>query len=449
MKYNLRKISGFFKTEKAWVWAALVAAFAIRLYFSFITKKEVAGDQHTYDVIAMFILKYRSFMIAEGTPTAYITPLYPLFMAGVYACFGHSYLWIRIIQAIIGTFSCLLVYLIAREVFDRRVAVLSLLLASVHYFFISYGTMLNSETLFMFFLALSMLFLLKLCKSGSFVCAALFGLFSSLTVLTRSAQFLFIFPAAAILLLLPKITGILYKKIFKLLIVAMACFIIPISAWTLRNYLVFKSFIPLGTEAGIVLYSAYNPVNGKILDMWTRDAVVANVAAMSEAEGSRYLIKATVECIKKDPSRIYKYIPLRLMYFFSVFDWLAFDKDGKDMQGAYNFSTAFILPLFFLGACTAWFKKRSLPVLIVLLPIAYYIFITMAVMGIPRTRLPVEPYMIIFAAFFMLYVYDLTRFKFLSAGFFAFWYFLNYLLFLNSSAVKIAARDFLIKIRLW
>jgi len=449
MKYNLSKISHFFKAEKARVLAILIAALAIRLYFSFITKKEVAGDQHTYDAIAMFLLKYRSFMIAEGTPTAYITPLYPLFMAGVYACFGHSYLWMRIIQAVIGTFSCLVVYLIAKEAFDKRVALLSLLLASLHYFFISYGTLLNSESLFMFFLALSVLFLLKLCKSGSFVDAALFGLFSSFTVLTRSAHFLFIFLAVALLLLLPKLSGILYKKIFKLLIVAFACFIIPISAWTLRNYLVFKSFIPLGTEAGIVLYSAYNPVNGKILDMWTRDAVVANAATMSEVDGYRYLTKQAVLSIKKDHSKIYKYIPLRLMYFFSVFDWLAFDKDGEDIQGAYNFSTAFILPLFFLGVFTAWFKKRSPPIFIVLLPVAYYIFIAMAVMGIPRTRLPVEPYMIIFAAFFMLYVYDLTRAKFLAAGIFVFWYFLNYIFFLNSSAVKAVARDFFIKIKLW
>ena len=442
-------VAGLFKKERTLVLTFLILALSVRLYFVFTTQQPISGDQYTYDTMAMFLLKHHSLMIVEGKPTAYITPLYPIFLAGVYACIGHSYLWLRIIQAILGSFLCFVIYLIAKEVFDRRVAALALLLAAIHHFFISYGLLFYTENLFMFLLAISILFLVKFCKSGSYGYAALFGLFSSLTVLTRSAHFLFIFFAAAFLLLFPKFMSISYQKIVKCLSLAIVCFIIPVSLWTVRNYIVFKSFIPLGTEAGTVMYSAYNPFKGKILDKCIQDSVTMNSPETSESGACRYLIKQTALSIKKDPTKIYKYIPIKLMYYFSVFDWLAFIKDGVEIQGAYNFSSAFIIPLFFLGAAVALFKRRSFRILIVLSPVIYYILISAVVMGVPRTRLPVEPYMIIFAAFFMVYIYDKMRFKFFAMGIFTFWYFLNYLISLNSDAVKIAARGFFTRIGLW
>lgn len=442
-------LSGIMRLEKKLVLAILVLALSIRLFFVFTTSKPISGDQYTYDVMAQFLLKHHSLMILEGKPTAYVTPLYPIFMAGVYACFGHSYLWLRIIQALMGAFLCFMIYLIAKEAFDKRIALLALLLTAIHHFFISFGLLFYSENLFMVFLAVSILFLIKFYKSGSYTHAALFGLFSSLAVLTRSAHFLFIFFAAGALLLFPKSPGISYRKLLRSLGLAMLCFVILLSFWIARNYLVFKAFIPLGTEAGPVMYAAYHPYKGKILDKCVQDPVTTGYTPASEYDACRYLLKETRKSIQKDPSKLYKYIPLKVMYFFSVFDWLAFIKDGVEIQGAYNFSSAFIIPLFLLGAVVILFKRRGFTDLILLAPMAYYVLISALVMGIPRTRLPVEPYMIIFAAFFMVYLYDKMRSKFLCAGIFTSWYLLNYLISLNSGAAKNAARSFAALIGLW
>ena len=52
-------------------------------------------------------------------------PLYPLFLGAVYFLFGDNPWAIRIIQALMGSISAVLVYLIARRVFDNRTGLLA------------------------------------------------------------------------------------------------------------------------------------------------------------------------------------------------------------------------------------------------------------------------------------------------------------------------------------
>jgi predicted membrane-bound mannosyltransferase len=46
-------------------------------------------------------------------------PLYPAFLGAVYAVFGHDYLAARVIQALLGSLSCGLLFLVGRLVFSR------------------------------------------------------------------------------------------------------------------------------------------------------------------------------------------------------------------------------------------------------------------------------------------------------------------------------------------
>ena len=52
-------------------------------------------------------------------------PLYPYLLGTVYFIFGHDYFIARIIQALIGAFSCVLIYFLGKKIFSKRVGIIS------------------------------------------------------------------------------------------------------------------------------------------------------------------------------------------------------------------------------------------------------------------------------------------------------------------------------------
>ena len=52
-------------------------------------------------------------------------PLYPYLLGGIYAVFGHDYFAVRIIQALIGSFTCVLVYLLGKKLFSYRIGAIA------------------------------------------------------------------------------------------------------------------------------------------------------------------------------------------------------------------------------------------------------------------------------------------------------------------------------------
>jgi len=59
-------------------------------------------------------------------------PLYPYFLAAVYALLGQGYLMARVAQAVLGSLSCLLVYALAGRLFSRSVALAAGVAASLY-----------------------------------------------------------------------------------------------------------------------------------------------------------------------------------------------------------------------------------------------------------------------------------------------------------------------------
>src|SRR5215212_4799946 len=60
-----------------------------------------------------------------GTDVFYQAPLYPYFLGAVYAIFGRDLLVVRIIQALIGSASCVLLGLAAARLVSKRVGLIA------------------------------------------------------------------------------------------------------------------------------------------------------------------------------------------------------------------------------------------------------------------------------------------------------------------------------------
>ena len=117
-----------------------VCALSVRLWYVLETKSSVLLHDHffldprTHDLLAVEIAT-QSFW---GDEAFFRAPLYPYFLGLLYSIFGHDYLIPRIVQAFIGTLSCILIFLIGKRIFGHVVAVFAALLASFYWILIYY-----------------------------------------------------------------------------------------------------------------------------------------------------------------------------------------------------------------------------------------------------------------------------------------------------------------------
>lgn len=420
-------------------------AFSIRLNFAFTHASPLSGDEPTYESIGNSLSLGQGYTL-NGQLTAGKSPGYPLFIAGVYALFGHDFVAIRIAQAVVDAMMCAVIYLIASKLFNRKIGCLAGILSAVHYFFLSSIQLLRPDTIQMFFIVLSVLYWIKWRESFLKRDIALMGLFSSASIMLK---------ANAIFLPLSFISIELFNflktkrhqtNIFMIhLLVFILAVSLLIAPWIVRNYKVFHSLIFFSTEVGSALYASYNPPEGKKFGLAPKDSVIAEAFKMqSEVDQNKFLILKSKEYISTHKKQVIQLLPLKVLFFWSLFDWETLSDDG---EGVYNFATAFILPFTILGLVIL---RRDLWRLTpIILPIIYFfLFIGLVFQGLPRYRLPIEPFLIIFAAFCIVYLYE--RFsKAKTILCISAWFLLNFTMFIYSTEVKIFARSIFEKVGLW
>lgn len=230
----------------------LALAFILRLAHVLFLQASPLGprvfiDSEIYDSWALDIIKHGPI----GSNPFYQDPLYPYFLAFCYAVFGHSFMVVRLIQALLGTLVCYLVYLGAELLFsNKKVSLLSALLAAVYQPFIFYDGEVEKTALGVLlgaFLAWSFLRAYRQKLDWS-----LAGFIVGLATLVRSNFLLFAFGFALMLMLGKKWRGLLYFAAGAVLILG------PV---IVRNSILAKEFTFTTTQAGQNFYIGNSPYN--------------------------------------------------------------------------------------------------------------------------------------------------------------------------------------------
>ncbi|MDP8239908.1 MAG: glycosyltransferase family 39 protein [Candidatus Hatepunaea meridiana] len=126
-------------------------------------------------------------------------PLYPLLLGLIYMIFGISDLMPRLVQIIIGAWSCVLVMRIGERIYNKESGMIAGIIAAFAGLMIYYDLELLPTTLLIFFNLLFILELLKVAKGeGS---AVKVGIYFALGVLTRPVVLMFL-PVVVVWLLL-------------------------------------------------------------------------------------------------------------------------------------------------------------------------------------------------------------------------------------------------------
>ncbi len=420
----------------AYLSTGFIVAFILRVVLNLNNSFPVIKDAKAHLLAAESIASGYGFAYTPGKPTAFGLPAYPFFLAIIRICFGNSIFFIQLGQAFLGALTCLIIYFITLETFDRRVANIAFIIMTFYHFLIKHSGFIYLENLYIFFICLSMLFLVKILKKPEKrINYIIFGGLFALVILTNCGAFFFPFLMAIVILFKFR-----KNKVFSNLIIMLTVFMIPLLAWSARNYFIFNKFIFLGTQGGGFFYSSWAPREGKIYGFQTRDK--QGEAITSEEEKSRYYYKKGLEVILSNPKRALRLLALKNLYFWSVFDWETLG------NGTYNFSTAFILP--FLIASFFFIKKKDIFYMLpFIMLIAYYVILTNVFMGLPRYRIQIEPFLIILSSYAIVSWYSKSHNKRIFILAISTWLLVNLFMFANSGLVKSVTKYVSIRIGIW
>lgn len=368
--------------------AILFCAVMVRLLFNasvgFETPpSDLFSDQAEYDAVGISIASGLGISL-NGMPYVFHPPGYPLLLGAIYAVCGHSYASVRIVQSLLGAFTCVLVFLIGERLFSRQVACLATAVAVVYPFLVFYTALLLSETLFVFLSTLFLYLLARLRGNPSARTACLAGVVLAMMNLTRPVTLLLplVLPAWAWLEFRDKKQA---AKVAVLIGLVMSVTMLP---WTIRNYIVTHAVIPVAANDWAALYGANNRSILKDPDAiggWVNPEPMER-----EAYRSAYL-SFFREYLFEEPWELLRLEAHKLKRF-----WTVFPKTRMTGKVISAFSYGLLLPFFLWGTLLS-FKSQYKPWLLGWW-IAYFCFMALVAYGSTRFRLPVEPAIILFAA---------------------------------------------------
>ena len=137
----------------------LFAALLLRTFAAVLVDSPLRSDAAEYAALARSTISGGGFSL-ESTPTAYRMPGYPLVVAGVFLALGESMTAVRLLQAIVDTLTCLLVFVIGRRIADERTGLVAALLYALFPLQILYVSSVMTETSFTFLLCASVVLII-------------------------------------------------------------------------------------------------------------------------------------------------------------------------------------------------------------------------------------------------------------------------------------------------
>ncbi|HEX5736059.1 MAG TPA: glycosyltransferase family 39 protein [Blastocatellia bacterium] len=175
-------------------------------------------------------------------------PGYSILMAALFSLFGESEWLMRLVRVILTSAGAVIIVLIAAELFPRGVAVLSGLLAAISPHLAYYSIWHSPDSLAPLPILLAIFFLIRAWKRPRLRTLLAAGAMVGLSCWLRSnALLLAPFLGLAALMLVERGKRLKYSAAILLATVAV---IAPI---TIRNWILYGSFIPLSLGAGITL----------------------------------------------------------------------------------------------------------------------------------------------------------------------------------------------------
>ena len=410
------------------------------------------SDAWGYHMLARNILEHGSFSIEmDQVPNSSRTPLYPGFVAAVYAVFGYKP-WVAIcVQMVLDALACLLLFLTLFRLFDYRVGLIAAFFYAIDPMLILYSSAtLLSDSLFVGLVVVAFYWFSRGFKADSsgktVVYYGVCGFFMGLATLCRPiSQYL---PVVFIVFLL-----VWYRKQWReglrYAVVFMVIFAVTLLPWYIRNYKTFGHFVfsSASYQNMLVGYVApmemirrnqsFNEVKASLLEEAEQRMIADGLdpETMDGWEKGKYYRPLAMSYIKRDPVLFGKTYLYGVMYLFTSLNTTVFsEKLGITMpeaniKGTHNVidlvknfiakkgvagvvMALVIAPLFlvaYLGAVLGFFvswKKYNRYIIVLCAVIIVYFAALTGVKGMARFKLPAIPFYLAFTGIGLSYLRD-------------------------------------------
>ena len=400
---------------------AVILTILARLAFYFVSAQDYRYQNMAIDgwlQTAQFLVSGAGYSRhLPGIPTALRGPVVVYLFAAILWLFGQHSLPIIIAQWIMDAGTCVMLYLLALELFDdRRVALASSLLFAFYVPEMTVTLRAWSEPLFTLLLTAFTLSFLRTLRFPVARLFALTGFLLGLTILVRPAmQF---YPLVVFILTfwyLHKQWGVVVKGL-GILSITLAIVLAP---WTIRNYLIFGHFIPASTQGGYTLFESNHALGEPDFLRYREHKESASVLmktleprigptsdpsniflhawenGMSEYEVEQVARQQAIQIILAHPDR---YFVLCLVRFIRL--WFNLGYGTPPSWQSYMAAVANGVLLMLALAAFLFYRgpwvKRAMPLVAV---VAFNTAVYTATQALIRYSIPVMPYVILVAAF--------------------------------------------------
>lgn len=414
-----------------WIHAAVVftAALALRMLFFYLNlRNNPAFDFPIMD--SLYHHEWAKEIISGnfwGKEVFFRGPLYPYFLALLHKISGNSITFAIFCQHVIGSFTCVLIYMLAGQFYSRRVSLTAGIIAAAYWPFIFFEGELLIVTTVLFLNTLMLLLLAKSLERNDTRILIFAGLVLGLSAIARPTILIFI-PAVPLVfyLLRNRIDGRTRAQwLGRSALVILFC-VLAILPIMIRNYLVGNAVVPIASSGGVNFYIGNNPdsdgrtaiVPGTSAPWWggNEEAIAIAERAMGRelnpSQVSNYYFRQGMDFITSHPGRASRLFLAKLRMFwtseersndkFIYFFWHLSGMSKLPLVGFW-----IVAPFALLGLAAQWRRRRDLSLL--------YLFILFYMLGViaffvnARFRLPVVPLLIVFASYSLHYLIAVFR----------------------------------------
>jgi hypothetical protein len=375
-------------------------------------------DSLSYQMIAFNIIDEHCFCPHPFIVTVDRAPLWPWIIAGLSLIVGRADIYDRLFLCCIGSGTCVFIYLFARDLFGRRMGIVAGFIASVYPPLYIYDGWMYTEALFTFLMIAVCYCVYRIQKDEGrrkrfwIICGVLLALLS----LTRPNGIVII-GLVVLWAIFLNWRKVLRKGMLKNAALGTLVACVLIAPWTIRNYEVSHSFVPVATGDGTVLLGSYNDqvlVHTGFIGIWinpllTDPQVLApfpltTCDAVCEVLRENTSKDAALQWIRTHLSSLPELVYYHLLNFWTP---ITFESDLPLYRFSGQFSSQFVLgmsnefslAIFALAALglVVTFKRRWRELLF-----AYGVVLTtlgeiIVYYGNSRFRMPIEPILVILA----------------------------------------------------
>ncbi len=273
----------------------LVAGLALRvgLWLWFAPLHPQIGDEQDYNLLAHNLIEHKEFSYVSGQPISLRPPLYPFFVAVVYAVAGvDNFQAVRLAQALLSLVIIWLVYRLGRDAFSPRIGLWAAGLCAFYPTLLAMNNLILTEVLFTLLLTAALYGVVLYYRQEKAGYLALTGVLLGLAALTRSVVYL----SPPLLAAYVTFTGprfLRHRVIAGVLLVL--TFAATIAPWSIRNTRLQKSFVTIDTMGGLnfmmgnyrhtPLYRSWAAISLQGDKRWDREVIETYPPEMRRTQG--------------------------------------------------------------------------------------------------------------------------------------------------------------------